>query len=372
MKFTISSEKLKKIISFIVRICGTNLTLPILNNILLALEKNNLQIFSTNLEIGLLMNISVKQEKEGKITIPGKIFSDFINSLPKGEIKIEEKDLVFNIKSEDYKAKILGQDPKDFPVLPPIKEEPITKLKNLDFVSGLSMVSHIVSPFDSRVEMSGILMKFKKNKLYLCGTDSIRLAEKTINLKENIRANSIIIPQKTASEISNIFSEIEGEVEIIIDKSQVVFNLLPKNSQDPKITLISRLIEGAFPEYEEIIPKKIKTEAIFKREELQNKIKTTSLFSGKIQDIKLKFEPKNNRTSIFASSSDIGETQSQLKGKLNGEEIEITFNWRYLLDGLSVVKSSEVFMGVNDRAHPTIIRPIGDKTYFYILMPKTA
>lgn len=371
MKLTISSEKMKKNIPLITRICGTNLTLPILNNILITLEKNNFQVFSTNLELGLLINLPQKQEKEGKIAIPGKVFSDFISSLPKGDIKIEEKDFIFNIKCGDYKAKILGQDPKDFPVLPAFEEKPITKIKNKELISGLSMVSHIVSPFDTRVEISGILMKFEKNKLFLCGTDSIRLAEKTINLKEETRKISVIIPQRTASELIHIFSGIDGEVEIIIDKSQVVFNLIPQKKDDPKITLISRVIEGSFPEYEEIIPKKIKTEAIFNKEELQNKIKSTSLFSGKIQDIRLKLEPQGKKVSLSASSSDIGETQSQLKGNIKGAEIEITFNWRYLLDGLSGINASEVFLGVNDQASPTIMQPIGDKSYFYILMPKT-
>jgi DNA polymerase-3 subunit beta len=371
MKFTILSEKIKRIIPLITRICGTNLTLPILNNILISLENNNLQIFATNLELGLLINLPQKYEKEGKITIPGKIFSDFISSLPKGEIKIEEKDLIFNVKCEDYKAKILGQDSKDFPVLPAFEEKAITKIKNQELISGLSMVSHIVSPFDTRVEISGILMKFEKNKLYLCGTDSIRLAEKTINLKKESRKDSIIIPQRTASELIHVFFGIEGEVEIIIDKSQAIFRLIPQKKDDPQITLISRVIEGSFPEYGEIIPKKIKTEAVFNKEELQNKIKAVSLFSGKIQDIKLTFEPKSNRVSISASSSDIGETQAQLKGGVKGDEIEITFNWRYLLDGLSAISSSEIFLGINEQTSPTIIQPIGDKTYFYILMPKT-
>ncbi len=371
MKFTIHSEKIKRIIPLITRICGTNLTLPVLNNILLTLKNNKLQLFSTNLELGILVEIPQKYEKEGKVAIPGKIFSDFISSLPKGEIKIEQKDFIFNVKCGEYTSKILGQDPKDFPVLPKFEEKPLLKIKNKELVKGLSMVYHIVSPFDSRVEISGVLIKFEKNKLYFCGTDSIRLAEKNIKSEKEIPKYSVIIPQKTASEIIHIFSEIEGEVEIIVDKSQIVFRLIPQNKEEPLITLLSRTIEGSFPEYEEIVPKNVKTKAVFLKSELQEKIKTASLFSGKINDIKLKFEPKNDKLLISAASSDLGETQTYLKGKIEGEEIEITYNWKYLIDGLSVIKASEVFLGVNDKNSPTIIQPIGDKSYFYILMQKT-
>ncbi len=301
MKFTIQSEKIKKIIPLITRICGTNLTLPILNNILITLENNKLQLFSTNLELGLLIEIPQKYKKKGKIAIPGKIFSDFVLSLPKDEIKIEEKDFIFNIKCSEYKSKILGQDPKDFPILPSFNEKPIVKIKNKELVDGLSVVSHIVSPFDSRVEISGILIKFERNNLYLCGTDSIRLAEKNIKISKEIPKYSIIIPQRTANEIIHTFSEIEGDVEIIIDKSQVVFRLTPLKKDDPLIILISRIIEGSFPEYGEIIPKNIKTKAVFNRNELQEKIKSASLFSGKINDIKLKFEPKVNKVLISAA-----------------------------------------------------------------------
>lgn len=371
MKFKISSEELKKIVSISSRVCGVNLTLPVLNNILLTLENGNLQFFSTNLEIGILITIPVNSKEKGKISIPGKIFSEFVNSLPKQDVEINTDNFIINLKCGDYNAKILGQDPKDFPVLPEIKEKTITNIKSKDLISGFSKVSNIVSPLDTRTEISGILVNFKKDKLIICGTDSIRLAEKTINLSGKIKDFSVIIPQKTTIEIGYIFSEYEGDVGIIVDKSQISFNFNPKNKKDPQINIVSRLIEGSFPEYKEIIPKKIKTESIFKKDEIYNKIKIAGLFSSKIQDIKLKFHPKSSKLSILASSSNIGESQSQLKGKIKGEEMEINLNWKYFIDGLSIMNSSEVLVGVNDATSPIIIRPVGDNTYFYILMPKT-
>jgi len=374
MEFKIQSKKFKKIISMVSRICGGNLTLPILNNILIEAKDNNLSFFSTNLEIGIVVNTQIEIKKEGKISVPGKILSDFLSYLPDEEVEVKLENFILNLKCANFQARILGQDPKDFPVVPEIKEKNSVKLDNIILTKSLPKIYHIVSPNDSRVEISGILFSFKKDKLFICGTDSIRLAEKNIDIKEvpeNILNKSLIIPQRTAVEISNIFSEIEGEMEIIFDQSQISFNLIPSEKTEPKISLISRLIEGSFPDYKEIIPKSFKTEALFLKDEILNKVKTTSIFSSKIQDIKLDFNQKSKKLTISASSSNIGEAKSIVKGDIKGQDIEVNVNWKYLLDGISVIDSSEIIIGLNDNISPIMIMPVGDKSYFYILMPKT-
>lgn len=370
MKFTITTNKLKKVIALASHLCGNNLTLPILNNILLSLEKNILEVSSTNLEMGLSIALPVKSEREGKIAIPGKILNDFISALPEGEVKIEEKDLQLQITSKGFRAKILGQDPKEFPIIPKVKESPLITLSVFDLISGFSRVNHIVSPSDSRVEISGILFKTEKKTLKLVGTDSIRLAEKTITLPEEVKKTTIIIPQRTSQEVDYVFSNNPGEVGIAIDPSQIAFDLKPTDPLDPKITLVSRLIDGQYPEYEEIIPKEIKDKVIIDKEDFQKKIKIASLFSSRIQDVKLKIDPPK-KILISAASSEVGETTSSVEAKVEGEPLEIVFNWKYLLDGLSVIDSSEVFFGVNETTSPAILRPVGDQTYLYVLMPKT-
>ena len=370
MKFTINSEKFKKIISLATRLCGSNLTLPILNNILLEIKQDFLSISSTNLEIGLSILLPVKAEKEGKVTVPGKIFSDFISSLPKGEIRIEEKDLTINVKTKGFQAKILGQDPKEFPVLPVIKEKTFSEIESSEFVSGLSKVNHIISPSDTRVEISGIFLRGKGDILTLVGTDSIRLSEKKLSLSKETEKKEVIIPQRTGVEIAYIFSNLKGKIKIVFESSQVGFEFIPQDPLDPKINLISRLIEGQYPEYEGIIPQKIGTQAIIDREEFQRKIRIASLFSSRIQDVKMKFDPPKP-ILISSASAEVGEIHSKLEGKIEGKPIEIVFNWKYLLDGIGAIDSSEVILGVNETTSPAILRPVGDKTYLYVLMPKT-
>ncbi|MFH0987423.1 MAG: DNA polymerase III subunit beta [Patescibacteria group bacterium] len=370
MKFLISSEKFKKVVNFVTHLCGSNLTLPILNNILLELKKGVLLISSTNLEIGLSIQLPVKSERDGKVTVPGKIFSDFISYLPTGEIRIEEKGLTINVKTKGFQAKILGQDPKEFPILPQIKEKLFTEIESKILIEGLSKVSHIASPSDTRVEISGILIKAEKKSISLVGTDSIRLGEKKISLPSEVGKKSIIIPQRTANELIYIFSDLDGKIKMTIEPSQVGFEFAPKDPSDPKIVLVSRLIEGQYPDYEGIIPQKINTQAILDKNEFQKKIKIASLFSSRIQDVKLRFEPSKSLT-ITSASAEVGEVNSKLEGEIEGKPIEIVFNWRYLLDGLSAIDSSEVSFGLNDTAMPAVLKPIGDKSYLYVLMPKT-
>lgn len=370
MKFTIDADKFKKVITLGTRLCGSNLTLPILNNALVSLKKDVLTISSTNLEIGLSVSSHVKPEREGSITTPGKILFDFVSSLPKGEVKIEEKETTLHVKTKGFQAKILGQDPKEFPILPQVQEKKFIEMNGLEFIDGITKVNHVVSPSDTRAEISGVLMKTEKNILTLVGTDSIRLGEKKIKTSQALEKKTVIIPQRTAAELSYVLSGLDGNIKIFLDPSQAGFELTPKDPLEPQIKLISRLIEGTYPEYQGIIPSKIKTQAILDKEEFQRKIKVASLFSSRIQDIKLKIEPPK-AVLISSSSAEIGEVNSKINGKVEGELIEIVFNWRYLLDGLMALDSSEVSFGVNDTTSPAILKPIGDKTYLYVLMPKT-
>ena len=375
MEFKISSNKFKKVISLASRICNNSLTLPILNSILLEAKEGLLNVSSTNLEIGSLLSVPINLEKEGEgsVVVPGRIFSDFINSLPDEEIKIKEKDFSIEVVCGKFRAKFLGQNPNEFPIIPKVKEKEFISVDAEALISGFSMVNHIVSPSDSRVEISGILMTFKEDKLKIVGTDSVRLGEKTIKLFQKQKEKSVIIPQKTSVEFISGFSNLKGNVGIAIDSSQIsfAFSSEKEDINSFRVVLVSRLIEGKYPAYEEIIPKKTPTTAILKKEELKKKIKTASFFSSRIQDVKLKFKPQKEQLLISASSSEVGEASLETKGDIKGEEIEAIFNWKYLLDGLSAINSSEVFLGLCDQTSPALIQPIGDKSYLYVLMPKT-
>ncbi len=372
MKLVVLQEKLKKGLNIVEKISTKSLTLPILNNILITIEKNFLKLSSTDLEIGIKWWVLSKTEKVGAIIIPTKIFCNFINLLPNEKINIEIKNNNFLINCGNYKTKIKGFNSDDFPIIPEIKKEEYISLESSFFCEALKQVVDISALSNNRPEISGIYFLFQKNIITIAATDSFRLGEKKIFLKNKFSLKndySLIIPQKTIKEVINIFSEDEGNINIYFSSNQIMFERLFKEINHPQVQLISRLIDGEFPNYKEIIPKKYITKLVLNKENFINQIKSASLFSGKANEIKIKVDKSNNKIEILSENSNVGEYQSFMYGKINGEAIEISFNYRFILDGLSNIKSSEVVFELNNDFNPSVLKPVGDDSYLYIVMP---
>jgi len=371
MQIICLQEKLKQALNITERIIGKNLTLPILNNLLLSTENNKLKISSTNLEIGINCWLIGKIQKKGSITVPAKLISDLVNNLPNKKIELKVKNQQLELKCEKFKAFLKGLAAEDFPIIPKIKDKPIIKIKGHILKNSFSQVVEMVSFSESRPEISGVYMNFDKNTIKLAATDSFRLAEKNIEVKnsQQLKGQSIIIPQRTIQELIRILGEKElstnkqgQEAEVILSGNQVLFNL-------EEAQIISRLIEGQYPDYQQIIPDSFQTEVVIGREELINNIKIASLFSGKINNIKLAINSKKSLIEITAKDVDIGENKSQIETKIKGKDIEIIFNYRYLLDGLNNILSDKIILGLNTNANPIVIRPVGDDSYTYLVMP---
>lgn len=366
MEITTLQENLKKGLSIVQNIIGKNLTLPILNNILLTVEKKRLKLVATDLEIAIVHFTSCKVDKEEEITIPAKLFSDLINNIPNKKVEIKTKDNILQIKCENFKSIIKGIDSKEFPIIPKIKGEFIAKIESLKLKQALSQVVNFTSSSDIRPEISGVLIKFESNEIKFVATDSFRLGEKTISFKgdKNKIKKSVIVPLKTTQELIRILAEGEKEdiVEIFIEQNQILF-------KTPNTEMISRLIEGNYPNYEQLISKQFETSLFVEKNEFINMVKITSLFTSRINDLRLKIIPKKSLVEAFAQNVDVGENTAQLSGEIKGKEMEIIFNCKYLLDGLNNIYSDKVMIGLNSESSPAIIKPAGDPTYVYVLMP---
>lgn len=367
MQIICLQKNLKQALAICERIIGRNLTLPILNNILLSIENKRLRVSSTNLEIGINCWVSGKIEKEGSITVPARLLSGFVSNLPNKKIELRVRDDQLSIKCENHKATLKGLGAKEFPIIPKIKESPLFKIKGEIFKTALTQVVEMAAFSESRPEISGVYMKFdsigsNKNLIKLVATDSFRLAEKSIEMKTKTINQSLIIPQRTIQEVIRILGEEEGEVEVILGSNQILFDL-------GYCQIISRLIEGQYPDYQQIIPKDSKTQVVMVRENLINAVRIASLFSSKINDIKFNIIPSKSVVEISAKDMDLGEDKSQLKAEIDGQGLEITFNYRYILDGLNNILSDKVVFYFNTGSSPAIIRPMGDKTYTYMIMP---
>lgn len=370
MKITILKEKLKEGINIVERITQKSLTLPILNNISIKGEKNFLSLTTTNLEIGLRWWSLVKIEEEGEIVIPAHLFSTLIGFLPDGPLELKTDNLFLDIKTGKYKSQIKGFNPEEFPLLPQINQEEKITLDSQIFCQALSQVFDIASPSLTRPEISGIFFYFQKEQIKIVATDSFRLGEKKIfsNLPLT-KEYSFILPQLTAREIINVFGEKKGELRIYFSPNQVLFESILSETEHPQIHLISRLIEGDFPDYQAIIPKKYETQIIVSKNEFLNQIKSASLFSGKINEVKLNISSQKGGIEIFNQNSEIGEYKSFLSGKIKGRSLFISFNYRFLIDGLLKIKNPEVIFEITNEEGPAVLKPVGQEDYLYVIMP---
>jgi len=374
MKLIILQEKLKEGVGTVERISIKSLSLLVLNNILIKAEKNFLNLATTDLEIGIKWWALAKVEKEGAITVPARVFSDFINFLPNKQTALELKDSTLTIECENYQTSLKGLNPEDFPIIPQIAGGEAVLVDSRSFCQGLNQIADIAIPSTAKPEISGIFFVFQKDFIKMAATDSFRLGEKTFypNLKTPntlSKEYTLILPQKAAKEIINIFGEKEGELRICFSPNQILFELLMAETSHPQIQLISRLIEGEYPNYQEIIPKKYETQVIFQRNEFLNQIKSAALFSGKINEVKLKIDPKKEKVELFSQNPDLGEYHSHLAGEIKGKELEISFNHRFLADGLLNIKSSEVVFELTGSEGPGVLKPAGDPSYLYVVMP---
>lgn len=378
MRIICLQENLKQALNITERIIGQNLTLPILNNLLLSVENNKLKVSSTNLEIGINCWVTGKIHEKGSITVPARLINDFVNNLPNKKIEMKVKDRRLELKCEKFKAVLNGLSADDFPIIPKLKDKPLLKIKGNTLRNGFSQVVEMASLSESRPEISGVYVKFDKNLIKLAATDSFRLAEKNLEISNNnnslskdLKGQAVIIPQRTVQEIIRILGEKDSprqsadegqEVEIVLSGNQILFDL-------GYAQVISRLIEGQYPDYQQIIPDNLQTQVVVSREELIKNIKVASLFSGKINDIQVLVNPKKSLLEILSKDVDIGENRSKIEAKIEGKEVEVVFNHRYVLDGLNNIFSDKVTIGLNDSAKPVVIRPVGDMSYTYVVMP---
>ncbi len=376
MKLTCTQENLARGLNIVSHITTKNVNLPILNNVLLKIEDKGLKLSTTNLELAINCLVRGKLEGTGEFTIPSKLFSDYVSLLPQEAVDIAVTGDELNVKCGNYKTKIKGLPASEFPLIPQVTKSKTYTCGVNDFKRSLSQIVFAVSPNESKPEFSGVFIEFNREglegKLILAATDTYRLGEATLGLgAESDKANATaIIPSRTMAEVLRILSTFKDEVdspdtiEIAFSESQVVFTYGP-------VELISRVIEGQYPDYKQIVPSDFKTQAKVSKDELIKAIKTTSLFSKTgLFDVTLELDPGTNQ--VIAKSTDLqtGENQVNLGAEINGDQNSITLNYRYLLEGLNALPGDQVSLKLIDAANPCLVSAIGkEKDYFYIVMP---
>jgi DNA polymerase-3 subunit beta len=363
MDIVVIREKLKEGLDIISRAIGEGSQLPVLKNIMIEAGKNKIILTATNLEIATRFYVAGKVIEEGKITVPGNIFSGLISAMQSERINISLKTGSLEIKSDNYKAKIQGTSAEDFPIIPKIKEKSeFIEIDQAILKEAIAQTSIAAQFSDIRPELSNIYLSFGIDFITFAATDSFRLAEKKLSdkqFKTNINKEfSCLLPLKTANELLRILKE-DGTVKIYKDENQILF-------ESEQWDCISRLGEGRFPEYKQIIPKSFASEAVIERNEFINAVKLTSILSS-VNEISLK--PREKAIEIISGDLSSGENDYLLAAKITGKMSAIGFNWKYLSDGLKSLRGSEVYLGMNDENKAALIKTPNDPSYFYILMP---
>jgi len=368
MNIVILKNNLKEGLGVVSGSCKDGARLPILKNILIDSSDGKVKMSATDLEIGVIQTISAKILEGGSVVVPYAIFSQIINNIESERINLETINTALVVSTENFKAKIATVDVGEFPIIPSLGQKEVTTFTTSTAVLTESIVSVIAAcqVSDLRPELSGILFLYKNNSTKCVATDSFRLAEKTISPKK-IESSSEditrIIPLKTVQEVVRIFgSQKDTPLELVFDENQV----LCKNEST---YLISRLIEGTFPEYEQIIPKNFETEIVLEKENIISAVKLSSSLSNKLHEVRIITDDTLKNIKIISSSVEFGESEYVLPAKIKGEKVQVTFNWRFLLDGLKNTQGKSILIGCNGEERPSAVQSIEETGYRYVIMP---
>lgn len=361
MKISLLTENFKKSLNIVSHIVGKNQNLPILNNLLLTASNGVINLSTTNLEIGIKTTLRGKIEEEGSVTIPAKLLNDYINNLSSETVELTSDKYNLKIKAKNSHTKIKGIDPSEFPLLPDIDTKETVNVPIIDFRKALQQTIFTASSDSTRPELCSVLLKSKDDKLILAATDSYRLAEKKLIIEKNKNIN-VLIPQTTLQEVNRVFNDFDdGEIKIEFNDNQVRFS-------NESTFLISRTSEGQFPDYEQIIPTDNKVKIFLNTNEFSQAIRAASIFCRQgINDVKISLQ--NKKITISAVNDQVGESQVEIETETNAANLDIVFNYHYLLDVLGVVGSEEIILGLNDANLPGVIKPKDDDSYIYVIMP---
>ena len=372
MKVSCMQENLAKGLSIVNCAVATRSTLPVLSNILLATDESRLKLAATNLEIGINCWIGAKVDHEGAITVPARLLTDFVSSLPSGQIDLEliTRTQALNLKCGRFEANIKGIDAQEFPLILVPEEDDRVRMDPGLLRQMVDQVAFAAATDESRPVLTGVLAELSEDRLALAAADGYRLSVRSIGLDEGPEhPTSVIIPARSLQELRRISGDEEKPVEMLVapNRNQVFFHMTD-------IDLVSQLVEGAFPDYKQIIPTTYTTKTIVNTGEFLAAVRMAFIFARESANIvRVQMVPSDDgdsgRLIISATSSEHGDNVGELDATIEGPPTEVAFNARYLIDALSAVDTAQVLLETRDPTSPGVIRPVGGGDFVHIIMP---
>ncbi len=372
MKLSCLQENLDRGLNVVGRAVAVRTTLPITNNVLLATDKSRLKLSATNLEMAISCWIGAKVEEEGAITVPARLLSEFISSLPteKVDIVLSPQTKTLGLKCARFEARISGVDAKDFPPIPKVEGGIATKVEVEALKQAIAQVAFAAATEESRPVLTGVDAEFDGDTLTLAAADGFRLAVYKLPLAQAVtQKTQVIIPARTLAELNRLMADQEEAVEITVnpEKGQALFKL-------KDIELVSQLIQGSFPNYSQLIPKKYNTKAVISVADFLRATKTASIFardgSGIVRlVIAAGGEMTPGKVTVSARSEEIGDDVGEIDAMVEGEEAKIAFNGKYLTDVLGVLHEAQVALETTNPSSPGVLKPVGVDNYIHVVMP---
>lgn len=363
MKFTCTQENLLRGISQAAPIAGRNSQLPILQNVLLQVQNNTLSLITTDLEIGVKAIVGGKMEQEGSCVVPAKRFMEYVQQLPRtNPIVIEKKEGRVFVSTKGFKAQFLSADPDEYPLLPEASSEGTVAVSGAMFCGAISQTVFAAAREETRPEIRSVYIVWREGGVHVAATDSFRLAEYTA-VSNNPNESSMLLPLASAQEIIRLFHD-KDEMSIDLSDNYVSF-------ESGDIQLTSRLVDGQYPKYEDIIPTTHTTHVQMEKDEFLRALKTLSVFLPKeSRRVSLEIRPKDGQVTMRVAGGEMGQGEVLLEAQGDGDDVDVLMNIQYLMDGITHFSGNiceGYFLGSFD---PVVFRRQGkDDGYVYVVMP---
>jgi DNA polymerase-3 subunit beta len=362
MNFETTTETLSHAVATASRFAERRANLPVLGCVLITAEGSRLTLRATNLECGVEIVVPAKISAEGTVAVPAGILNGFLNNAKGKTIHASLVGEVFKVESERANASIKTIPHEDFPILPRVSAETSFTIKASDLVRAIRSVAYCASLSAVKPELQSVLLYGEAGKLTAVATDSFRLAEKQMPLKSTGSIPQLLVPARNAAELMRVLDAVKGDIEIYYNDNQL-------STQADDIYYTSRLLDGAFPNYRQILPKEFSTEGLVLREDMSSALKSLSIFADKFAQVSLSIDPVKKALFLSSRNPDVGEQVSTVKATITGEPVSVSFNGRYLADSLQSIVGDSVRLHSNGAGKPMLIKDASDDSFLYLAMP---
>ncbi len=367
MKLSVMQENLARGLSVVSRAVSSRSTLPVLANVLLKTEDAGLKLTATNLEIGITYWVPGKIENDGATTVPAKLLTDLVNSLQGGDrVDLELGTAeTLHLRCGRFESHLKGIDADEFPAIQVTGERPTTRITQRVLKQALEETAFAAASDEARPILTGVLARFEGETVTFAAADNYRIAVKTVPLLDPVSDISVVIPARALLELGRILTESDDPVELIVAqaRNQVVFHL-------EGVELISRLIDGQFPNYNQVLPQSHTTRAVLDREELLRAVRPAALIAHESANIvKLQIGGDGDAGIVVSANAEVGDHVGHVEASVDGDATTISFNARYLADVLTNVDAEQFALELNGPLSPGVFKPIGDDHYVHVVMP---